>query len=323
MRRREFIAVLGGAAAWPVAAAAQQPAMPVIGLLDTSADVGAKLPTFYEGLKVEGFVNSQNVRVDYRAANTDYSKFPALAADLVNRNVAVIVAFGTPAALAAKAATKAIPIVFAVGSDPVKIGLVDGLNRPGGNITGVTDMAVELEQKRLEVLHVLLPTANNLALLVNPSNPNATAQKADATAAASKLHVRVDVLEASSENDFDAVFAKLAELHAAALAISNDGLFISRSEQLAAMALRHAVPAIFQFYEFAAAGGLMSYGSNLVEFYHQAGEYSALILKGAKAADLPVFQSTNTDLIINMKTAKALGVTFPPTLLGRANQVIE
>jgi putative tryptophan/tyrosine transport system substrate-binding protein len=323
MRRREFIAVLGSATAWPLVAPAQQPAMPVVGLLDTSADVGEKLRVFYEGLKVEGYVSNENVTVEYHPANNDYSRLPGMATDLVSRKVAVIAALGAPAALAAKAATTTVPIVFAVGADPIRIGLVESLNRPGGNITGVTNMAAELEQKRLEVLHQLLPTANNLALLVNPNNPNAVAEKANASAAAAKLGVRVDVVEASGESDFDGVFAKLAELRTTALAISNDGLFIGNSPKLAAIALSRAMPAVFQFPEFAAAGGLMSYGSNLIEFYHQAGTYSALILKGAKAADLPVFQSTNIDLVINMKTAKALGITIPRTLLGRANQVIE
>jgi putative tryptophan/tyrosine transport system substrate-binding protein len=323
MRRREFIALLGGAAAWPRAARAQQPAMTVIGFLDSSAATAQKLTAFYEGLKIEGFVRNQNIAVEYHSAQSDYSRLPALAADLVNRKVTVIAAAGVPAAQAAKAASTTIPIVFAVGSDPVQIRLVDSLNRPGGNITGITNMAVQPEQKQLEFLHELVPKASNFALLVNPTNPNAESQARDASAAASKMGIQVNILHASSEDDFDTVFSRLAELRAGGLAIANDGVFISASERLATLALRHAVPAIFQYGEFAAAGGLMSYGASVMETYHQVGVYSGMILKGGTAADLPVFQATNIELIINLRTAKSLGITFPPALLGRADQVIE
>jgi putative tryptophan/tyrosine transport system substrate-binding protein len=323
VRRRQFIAVLGAGAAWPLAARAQQPALPVLGFLDTSTDSGEKLIRFYEGLKNEGYVQNQSVTVDYHSAGSDDSRLPALAADLVNRKVAAIAAVGVPAARAAKAATTTIPIVFAVAPDPVRIGLVDSLNRPGGNLTGVTGMGLQFEQKRLELLHELLPAATDFALLVNPDNPNAEAQTAAAQAAAGKTSVKVHVLGARAESEFDPVFAALADLHAAGIAISDDGLFISRSEQLAALALRRAMPAIFQYRTFAAAGGLMSYGGSPSEFYHQLGAYSALVLKGAKAADLPVFQSTQIEFIINRKTAKSLGIAVPASLLGRADQVIE
>ena len=325
MRRRQFIALAAGAAALPLplVARAQKPAMPVIGFLDTSADAGPKLISFYEGLKIEGFVRNQNVAVEYRQAEGDYGRLPGLAADLVNRNAAVIVSVGIPAALAARDATTTIPIVFAVGSDPVQIGLVTSLNRPEGNMTGVTNMAVELAQKRLELLHELIPMATIFGLLVNPTNPNAETQTRDALLAARKMGLQVNVLHATMESDFDTVFATLVELRAGGLAISNDGLFLSRSKQLAALAVRRAMPAIFQYRAFVTAGGLMSYGSSLTEFYHQAGVYSGLILKGGKPADLPVFQSTKVELIINIKSAKSLGLTFPLTLLGRADEVIE
>jgi putative tryptophan/tyrosine transport system substrate-binding protein len=323
MRRRHFIAVLGAGAAWPFAARAQQPAMPVLGFLDTATDSGEKLVRFYEGLKNEGYVQNQSVTVDYRSAGNDDSRLPALAADLVNRKVAAIAAAGLPAALAAKAATTTIPIVFAIAPDPVRTGLVDSLNRPGGNLTGVTGMGLQFEQKRLELLHELLPAASDFALLVNPANPNAEAQTAAAQAAAGKTGVKVHVLSARAESEFDPAFAALADLHAAGIAISDDGLFASASAQLAAMALRRAMPAIFQNRAFAAAGGLMSYGGSPAEFYHQLGAYSALVLKGAKAADLPVFQSTQIEFIINRKTAKSLGIAVPPSLLGRAEQLIE
>ena len=323
MRRREFLALVGGAALSRPRSARAQPAMPVIGFLDTSADTGAKLSSFYDGLKTEGFVRNQNVAVDYRAAAADPRRLAELAADLVNRKVAMIAAAGIPAALAARTATTTIPIVFAVGSDPVKIGLVESLNRPGGNITGVTALAVELEQKRIELLHELIPAAKSFALLINSTNPNAETQKSDALTAAGKMGLKLDVLNANTERDFDSVFAALTELRAGGLVISNDGLFIALSRELAALSLRNGVPTIHQYREFTAAGGLMSYGANQVEFYHQAGAYSGLILRGANAADLPVYQVTRVQLIVNLKTAKSLALTVPLTLLGRADEVIE
>jgi putative tryptophan/tyrosine transport system substrate-binding protein len=324
MRRREFIGLIGGAgAAWSFAARAQKPALPVLGFLDGSAVTAARLSLFFEGLKTEGFVRNQNVAVDFRSAQGDYGRLPAIAADLVKRGVAAIATAGVPAALAAKSATTTIPIVFSIESDPVQIGLVGSLNRPGGNITGVTTLTVALEQKRLGLLHELIPAATNFALLVNPGNPNAESQKTDALAATGKMGIQINVLQASSESDFEKAFAAVTESRTSGLAIGNDALFLSRIAQLAALALRHAVPAIFQGRDFVAAGGLMGYGGNLTENYHQTGTYSGLILKGAKAADLPVFQSTQTEFMINLKTAKALNLTIPAALLRRADMTIE
>jgi putative ABC transport system substrate-binding protein len=325
MRRREFLALAAGAAAlpFPLVARAQQQAMPVIGFLDTAAETAAETTAFYDGLKIEGFVRNQNLAVEYRSAEGDDGRLPGLAADLVNRKVALIAAAGSSAALAAKAATTAIPIVFVVVSDPVRIGLVGNVNRPGGNITGVANIAAELEQKRLELLHELIPAASLLALLVNPANPNAETQTRDALAAAGKMGLQINVLHASAESDFDTAFAALAEMRAGGLAISNDGLFTSRSEQLAALAVRRAVPAIFQYREFAAAGGLMSYGSELTQIFHQAGVFSGLVLNGGNTADLPVQQFTTVELIVNLKAARLLGLNVPRTLLGRADEVIR
>ena len=328
MKRREFITRLGGAATawWPLAAHAQQQAMPVIGFLNTgSPDLAAdRVRAFRQALSEAGFVEGRNVAIEYRWAEGDNDRMPALAADLVMRRVAVIAATGgIPATLAARAATTTIPIVFIVGLDPVETGLVTSLARPGGNLTGASSLNVELGPKRLEVLHESIPTATNIALLVNPTNRNAESQAADMQAAARSLGVTLHVLHASTERDFEAVFAKLPQLRAGALVIGTDGLFISQPDQLAGLALRYAVPAISQFREFAAAGGLMSYGGSLTDSYRLAGAYTGRILKGEKPADLPVQQATRVELIINMKTAKALGLTFPITLLGRADEVIE
>jgi ABC-type uncharacterized transport system substrate-binding protein len=324
LTRRKFIAVFGGAAlAWSLTARAQQAAMPVIGFLDSSAVTAAKTTAFYEGLKIEGFVRNQNVAVEYHSADGDYGRLPGLSTDLVNRKVAVIASNGMPAALAAKAATTTIPIIFAVASDPVQIGLISSLNRPGANISGVTNMAEEREQKRLELLHELIPTASVFALLINPANPNAEIQTRDALAAAGKMGLKVNVLHASAESDFATAFARLAELRAGGLAISDDEFFISRSTQLAELAAGRALPAIFDQREFVAAGGLMSYGGDLAETYHQAGVYTGLILKGGNIADLPVYQSTKVDFLVNFRAAKSLGLTLPPSLLSRANEVIQ
>ena len=331
MRRRELIALLGGAAApsilWPRAARAQQSAMPVIGFLsvgapDRLADVTRGLN---QGLNEAGFFDGRNVVIDYRLGPDDqYDRLPAMAADLVRRRVAVIVAVGAlPNALAAKAATSTIPIVFSIGGDPVQLGLVASLARPGGNLTGATNLNTELLPKRLELLHEVVPTAANIALLVNPTNPAAERQSRDLQAAARALGLQLHVLKASTEHDFDTTFATLARLRADGLVIAGDGLFVNRSEQLGALARRHAVPAIFQFRDFAAAGGLMSYGSSRGEQTRLIGAYAGRILKGEKPADLPVQQTANVELILNLKTAKALGLTVPLTLLGRADEVIE
>jgi putative ABC transport system substrate-binding protein len=259
----------------------------------------------------------------YRFAEGQYDRLPALAADLVRLEVTVIAALGTPAAPAAKAATAAIPIVFTVGVDPVEVGLVAGLSRPGGNLTGVTGMGVELGPKRLELLHELVPRATVVAALLNPNTTGAETLSTDLLASARSLGLKLHVLNAVSERDFDAAFATVAQLRAGGLVIGNDPFFISRSEQLAALALRHAVPTIFQFRAFATAGGLMSYGGNLTDLYRLAGVYTGRILKGEKPADLPVQQVTKVELILNLKTAKALGLEVPPSLLARADEVIE
>ena len=325
MRRREFITLLGGAAAWPLAARAQQPAMPVVGFLNTRVP-GADphlLAAFRRGLKETGYVEGQNVTIEYRWAYNQYDRLPALAADLVRRPVTVIAAIGSPSAPAAKATTTTIPIVFIIGFDPVEVGLVTSLNRPGGNLTGVTVLGVELGSKRLELLHELAPTANIVAALVNPNTPAAETQSTDLQTAARSLGLKLHVLHASSERDFDTVFATLLQLGAGGLVVGNDTFFSTRSEQLAALALRHGVPAIFQYRQFVEAGGLMSYGGDLADNYRLTGVYTGRVLKGEKPADLPVMQSTKVELIINVKTARALGLTVPLSLLGRADGVIE
>jgi len=325
MNRRAFITLLGGAAAWPAVALAQQPAMPVIGFLSTRApgEDMHLLAAFHQGLREMGFIAGQNVAIESRFAESRYDRLPALAADLVHRRVAVIAAVGSPSGPAAKAATTTIPIVFSTGIDPVAAGLVDNLSRPAANLTGVASLGVELEPKRVEILHDLVPTATSIAALVNPKTPAAEAQSADMRAAARKLGLKIHILNAGSESEFDAVFASLRSLQASALAIGNDAFFTARSEQLAGLALRHAVPAVFQFREFAAAGGLMSYGGSLTDMYQRVGVYAGRILKGARPSELPVQLSTRVELIINLKTAKTLGIDVPPTLLARADEVIE
>jgi putative tryptophan/tyrosine transport system substrate-binding protein len=328
VKRRDFITLLGGAAAaWPLAARAQQPTIPVIGFLsNASPDAYAiRLRAFRQGLKEAGYVEGQNVEIEYRWAEGHNSRLPALAAELVRRQVAVVVAAGgTPAAVVAKAATATIPIVFGVAVDPVETGLVASLSRPGGNLTGVTNLNVEVGPKRLELVHELLPTVTIIAVLVNPTSPNIAELFSRAMQQAARtLGLELHVLHASADRDLEAAFARVVQLRAGALVISPDVFFNTRSERLAALSLRHAVPTIFQYRPFAAAGGLMSYGSDETEYYRLVGIYSGKILKGDKPADLPVMQSTKVELIINLKTAEALGVTVPLPLLGRADEVIE
>ena len=327
MRRREFITIFGGAAVvWPLAASAQQTAMPVVGFVNfaSAKNYTTQLAAFLKGLRETGYVDGQNVAIEYRWAEGQNDRLPAMVADLVHRQVAVIAATSTPAALAAKAATTTIPIVFETGSDPVKLGLAASLNRPGGNVTGVTQTNVAVTPKRLQLLHEVVPTASIVALLVNPAEPAlAETTTKDVQAAARTLGLELHVLNASSEDDFDAVFAKLIELRAGGLVIGPGAFFASQRTQLAALTVRHAVPAIYLYREFAVAGGLMSYGADLGEAYRLAGIYTGRVLKGDKPADLPVQQATKVELYINLKTAKALGLTIPNTLIGRADEVFE
>jgi putative tryptophan/tyrosine transport system substrate-binding protein len=326
-KRREFITLLGGAAAWPLVARAQNAAMPVIGLLGSeSADWYAnRLRAFREGLSETGYVEGRNVTIDYRWAEGRNDRLPPLAAELVQQQVALIATLGnTASTLAAKAATSTIPIVFRLASDPVEVGLVASLARPGGNLTGVTTLGVEVGPKQLALLHEVVPAATVVALLVNPTNPAlAETQSRVLPAAARTLGLRLLVLNASTDRDFDEVFASLAQLRAGALVIGVDAFFNSHSDRLAQLAARHAVPTVSAYQEFTAAGGLMSYGGSIVASSRQAGVYAGRILKGEKPADLPVMQSTKMSLIINLKTAKALGLNVPITLQAAADEVIE
>jgi putative ABC transport system substrate-binding protein len=325
IKRREFIVGLGSAAAWPMVARAQQPAMPVIGYLGAkSADDSEFLAVaFRQGLKEAGYVVGQNVAIEYRWANGQYQQLPALAADLVRRRVTVITALSAPSAMAAKAATATIPVAFEAGVDPVEIGLIGSLSRPGGNITGVTNLNVELGPKKLELLHKLVPAPPRIAALFNPANPNSESVQKGIQAAARALGVEVEVLRASTDREIDTAFASLVQARAGGLFISPDPFFVGRTKQLAALTVRHAVPAVFEFREFVAAGGLISYGSNLRDAYRLVGLYVGRILKGDKPADLPVQQVVKVELIINLKTAKALGLTIPETLLATADEVIQ
>jgi ABC-type uncharacterized transport system substrate-binding protein len=325
VKRREFITLLGGAAAWPVAARAQQPTMPVVGFLSSgSADLLAdRVRAFRLGLSEIGHVEGRNIAIEYRWAEGENDRLSGLAADLVRRQVTVIAAAGGLSARAAKAATTTVPIVFWIEGDPVEVRLVASLNRPGGNLTGVTTLGAELGAKRLELLHEVIPTAIVIAVLVDPSTLTAATLSKDLQAAARSLGLQLLVLHANSERDFATSFATLIQQRAGGLVIGPGPLFFSRSEELAALALRHGVPSIFQSREFAAAGGLMSYGGSATDSYRQVGAYTGRILKGEKPADLPVQQATKVDLLINLKTGKALGLEVPPTLLARADEVIE
>ena len=327
MQRREFITLLGGAAAaWPFSVRAQQPTIPVIGFVNVASakDYEPRLSAFLKGLSETGYVDGRNVAIEYRWAENQSDRLPAMVADLVRRQVAVIAATGTQAAVAAKAATTTIPIVFELGSDPVRLGLVASINRPGGNVTGVTNANVGIAPKLLQMLHELLPTARIMALLVNPAEPAlAETYTKEVQAAARALGLELHVLNASTEGDFDEVFAKLIQLRAGGLVIGGGAYFTSRTEQLAALSVLHAVPAIYYNRRFAVAGGLLSYGADSTDAYRLAGIYTGRVLKGDKPADLPVQQATKVELYINLKTAKALGLTIPNTLIGRADEVFE
>jgi putative ABC transport system substrate-binding protein len=327
MRRREFMALVGSAAiAMPRFGRAQQTSMPVIGFLNSQSPAlyAHQLQAFHKGLGETGYVEGQNVAVEYRWAENRNDRLAAMAADLVRRQVSVIAATTTPGALAAKAATTTIPIVFETAGDPIRLGLVASLGRPGRNLTGVTQLTSGLAPKALEILHELNPTARVMALLVNPANPTtAETEASGAHSAASALGLELQVLKVSTEHDFDEVFAALRRSEIAGLVIGPDPFFTSRTEQLAALAARHAVPAIYTRREFAAAGGVASYGTDFADAYRLAGIYTGRVLKGEKPADLPVQQAAKVELVINLKAANALGLSVPATLLARADEVIE
>jgi putative ABC transport system substrate-binding protein len=327
LRRRQFIMLLSGAAvAWPLAARAQQPKAPVIGFLErkSARDAGQMLAAFHRGLNEAGFIESRNVAIEYRWAENHPDRLPMLAADLVQRKVAVIAAPDTGSAIAAKAATTTIPIVFNTSLDPMAVGLVASLNRPGGNVTGITSLNTEVVSKRLELLHEVVPKASIIGLLVNQVDPRvADTNIADMQAASRSLALQIHVLNASSSDEIDEAFATLAQRGIGALVVTADSFFNSRSQQLAALVLRYALPAVTAHREFTVAGGLFSYGTSLVDIYRQLGVYAAKILKGEKAAELPVLQSTKVELVINLRTAKLLGLAFPIAVLGRADEVIE
>jgi putative ABC transport system substrate-binding protein len=327
MKRRQFITLVGGAAAWPVAARAQQAAMPVIGYLggETFESSRDRIGAFHRGLSDTGYVEGRNLAIEYRWAEYHYDRLPALAAELVRRQAAVIAVGGSaPGALALKAATRTIPIVFLIGPDPIELGLVASLNRPGGNLTGVTTVNVEVIAKRLELLHALVPAASSIGLLVNPTNVAATEPETrELQAAAAVLGLHLLVLNASSPSEVEKAFATLVQQRAGALLVSGESFFTTQRDQIVALAARYAAPAIYSGRQYADAGGLMSYGTDGAEPWRLLGSYAGRILKGDKPADLPVQRSTKVELVINLKTAKALGLTVPLALLTRADEVIE
>jgi putative ABC transport system substrate-binding protein len=326
MRRRAFISLLGGAVAWPLAARSQQPTMPVVGFMAGSSPsaLSQQVAAFREGLKEAGFIEGMNVALEYRYGEGQLDRFPALASDLVRRQVAVLVVSGGPTGvLAAKQASTTIPIVFSVGSDPVEIGLVASLNRPGGNITGVYQFTAGLEAKRLGLLQEMVPKARTIAVLLNPNYAPAENQLRDVQEAATRLGVQLVVVRANTEEDFNAAFSTIVQQKAGALLVCASPFFNARRQQLVLLAARHTVPAMYEWRDFAAAGGLMSYGTSLADAYRQAGVYAGRILKGEKPADLPVVQVTKFEFVINLNAAKATGLDVPPMLLARADEVIE
>jgi len=324
MQRREFITLFGGAAvAWPLSARAQQPAMPAVGFLVSSEIAVDRVAAFRQGLKESGFIEGQNVAIEFRAAQGQYDRLPALVSELVRRPVAVIFAGAPPAALAAKAATTTIPIVFQVGDDPVKIGLVVSLNRPGGNVTGASQFNNVLGPKRIGLLHELVPNAATIGMIVNPSAPEAESHLREAQEAPRAIGLKLHVQYASSERELDAAFATLVQQRIGALLVDADAFFLNRREQLVALAARHAIPAMYPIRDFVAGGGLVSYGTSFADSFRQAGIYVGRILKGEKPADLPVMQPTKFQFVINLQTAKMLGLEVPATLLGRADELIE
>ena len=325
MRRRDVISLLGGVTAIPFAAHAQQPAMPVVGYLSalSHAAVERYNDAFVAGLMETGYVDGKNVKIEYSWAEGNYDRLPALAADLVRERVAIIFAAGDPSALAAKAATTTIPIVFIVGRDPIKLGVVASLNRPGGNLTGVNLLTKEMEAKRLGVLHQLVPTATKLAVLLNPKTADADAQLSEVRSASRILGPQIEVIDASDERDIDRAFASLPQKKIGGLVVSADPFFNTCRSQFIALAARYSMPTLYFVREFASSGGLISYGTSVTDAYHQVGVYTAKILSGAKPGDLPIVQPTKFELVINLKTAKTLGLSVPPTILATADEVIE
>jgi putative ABC transport system substrate-binding protein len=325
MRRRKFITLLGGAAVWPLAARAQQPAMPVVGSLSslTPAQVAHLIAAFRQSLSEAGYVEARNVAIDYRWAQGRYDRLPAMAAELVDRRVAVIVAWGPVAASAAKAATTIVPIVFSVGDDPVATGLVTSLNRPSGNVTGISLLTGTLVAKRLDLLSKVVPAASLIAFLTNPTSPSAEPDTKEAQAAARALGRELLVVQASTEHDIEIAFEVMRERRASALLVGSDPFFTERRDLLVSLAARSAFPAIYDFRESVAAGGLMSYGTSLADAYRQAGVYAAKILKGANPSDLPVQQAVKVEFVINLKAAKAIALVLPPSLVALADEVIE
>lgn len=326
MKRRKFIILLGGVAAWPLVVRAQQPAMPLIGFLHSRApeDTPNLTAAFHQGLKETSYVEGQNIGIEYRWAHNKHERLPGLATELVSRGVGLIAAFGgNVSALAAKAATATVPIVFAVGGDPVELGLVASLNRPGGNLTGVSMLVGLLGAKRLELMRELVRQPTTIAVLINPTNPSATIYTQDAERAAHAIGQQIQILNASNEREIEAAFVALAPLRAGAVLVTTDTLFVARREQLVALSARYGVPTIYEYRDFPAAGGLASYGPSIADVFRQVGIYAGRILKGTRPSDLPVLQPTKFELVINLKTAKALGLDVPPTLLARADEVIE